>query len=60
MVFRTPQYLSFNDRQVLAFISIIPKGVEESHSQVDEHSQVEGDAPPERNVPWEPEQGWVT
>ena len=51
--------LSFAETQALTFITVIPKRVEEGHSQVDEHSQVEGDAPPQGDLPGEPEQGGV-
>lgn len=53
------QVSSCAETEPLAFIPIIPKWVEESHSQVDEHGQVEGDAAPEGDVPGEPEQGRV-
>lgn len=36
--------------ETLTLISIITKGVEYSHSDVDQTGQVEGDAPPKRDV----------
>lgn len=35
---------------ILTLVSIVSKGVEYSHSDVDQTGQVEGDAPPKRDV----------
>lgn len=48
-----------NNIKILTLISIIAKGVEHGHGDVDQAGQVEGDAPPQRDVAWEPEQGLI-
>lgn len=39
-----------NTKEILTLITIITKGVKYSHSDVEQAGQVEGDAPPERDV----------
>lgn len=39
-----------NNIKILTLISIIAKGVEHGHGDVDQAGQVEGDAPPQRDV----------
>lgn len=44
---------------VLTFITIVTKRVKDSHYDVDQTGQVEGDAPPKRNITGEPEQSFI-
>lgn len=46
-------------KETLTLISIIAKRVENSHSDVDQTGQVEGDASPKRDMTGEPEQSLI-
>lgn len=45
---------------ILTLIAIVTKRVEYSHSDVDQTGQVEGDAPPQRDMTRKPEQSLIS